>query len=68
MGRLQKQVLEVLHNLNWLMESHDSSVELVEVKGKKVVVRCAGHCHDCETDSIGDAFRERMPDVELVLQ
>ena len=68
MGRLQKQILEVLHNLNWLMESHNSSVELVEVKGNKVVVRCVGQCQDCETDCVGDAFRERMPDVELVLQ
>ena len=68
MGRLQKQVLEVLHNLNWLMESHDSSIELVEVKGNKVVVRCVGYCHNCETDCIGDAFRERMPGVELVHQ
>jgi Fe-S cluster biogenesis protein NfuA len=68
MGTLQKQVLEVLHNLNWLMESHNSSVELVEVKGKKVVVRCVGQCQACETDCIGDAFRERMPDIELVQQ
>ncbi len=68
MRTLQKQALEVLHNLNWLMESHNSSVELVEVKGNKVVVRCEGSCHDCETDCIGDAFRERMPGIELVLQ
>ena len=68
MGTLHKQVLDVLHNLNWLMESHNSSVELVEVKGNRVVVHCEGHCLDCETDCIGDAFRERMPGIELVLQ
>jgi Fe-S cluster biogenesis protein NfuA len=68
MGTLHKQVLDVLHNLNWLMESHNSSVELVEVNGNRVVVHCEGYCLDCETDCIGDAFRERMPGIELVLQ
>lgn len=68
MGTFQKQVLEVIHNLNWLLESHDSTVELIAVKGNKVVLRCIGHCHDCETDCVGVAFRERMPEVELVFQ
>ena len=68
MGAQQSQVLEVLHNLNWLMESHESSIELVKINGNKVVIHCVGQCMDCETDCVGDAFRERMPQVELVFQ
>ncbi len=68
MGLLQKRVLEVIDNLNWLLESHDSSVELLEVKGNKVVIHCEGQCMDCETDCVNVAFRERMPEVELVFQ
>ena len=68
MGTLQKQVLEVIHNLNWLLESHNSFVELVEVKGNKVVIHCEGHCMDCESDCVGVAFRERIPGIELVFQ
>ncbi|RJR18151.1 MAG: hypothetical protein C4581_06675 [Nitrospiraceae bacterium] len=65
---MEKQVLEILHNLNWLLEPHDSSVELVRIKGYKVVIRTAGSCDKCETDCIGTAFKERMPDVKLVRQ
>ena len=66
MNWTEKQVREVLHNLNWLLEPHDSSVELIKVEGKKVTIRCAGACIECETDCIGTAFKERMPHIELV--
>lgn len=68
MDKIEKQVCEVLHNLNWLMEPHDSLVELIEVKGNRVVIRSVGHCADCETDCIRIAFKERMPDIELIVQ
>lgn len=65
---MEKQVLEILHNLNWLLEPHDSSVELVKIRGNKVVIRAVGSCEKCETDCIGTAFRERLPEVKLVRQ
>ena len=68
MSGMKKQVMEVLHNLNWLLEPHDSSVELISVNGEKVIIRCTGACVECETDCIGKAFRERMPHVELIRQ
>ncbi len=68
MNEIERQVFEVLHNLNWLMEPHNSFAELIEVKGKVVVIRCVGHCKACSTDCIGTAFKERMPDVELIIQ
>ncbi|MBI4848438.1 MAG: hypothetical protein HY808_07680 [Nitrospirae bacterium] len=68
MSELKRDVLEVLHNLNWLIEPHNSYVELIEVKGRSVVIRCVGHCADCETDCIRVAFKERMPDIKLIIQ
>jgi Fe-S cluster biogenesis protein NfuA len=68
MDNTEQRVLEVLHNVNWLLEAHDSFVELVEISGNKVVIRCGGHCSECETNCIGVAFEERMPDIELVYQ
>ncbi len=68
MNNIKQRVHEVLHNLNWLLESHDSFAELVEVNGNKVVIRCVGYCAECETDCVGVAFKERMPDIELILQ
>jgi Fe-S cluster biogenesis protein NfuA len=63
---MEKQVREILHNLNWLLEPHDSSVELVSIRGNEVVIRAVGSCIKCETDCIGVAFKERLPDVKLV--
>lgn len=67
MSDIEKRVHEVLHNLNWLLESHDSFAELVEINGNTVVIRCAGFCAECETNCVGVAFNERMPDIEVVL-
>ena len=66
MDDIEKRVADVLHNVNWLLEAHNSSAELVEIDGNRVVIRCKGNCRDCETDCVGVAFRERMPDIELV--
>ncbi len=68
MNDLERQVNEVLHNLNWLMEPHNSFVELVEIKGKTVIIRCVGYCADCETDCIRLAFKDRMPGIKLIVQ
>ena len=68
MEDIRRQVMEVLHNLNWLLEAHDSFAELIRIKGNKVVLRCVGQCRDCETDCVGVAFKERMPDIELIYQ
>ena len=67
MNDIENRVHEVLHNLNWLLEAHNSFVELVEIKGNTVVVRCTGACAECETNCVGVAFGERMPEIELVI-
>jgi Fe-S cluster biogenesis protein NfuA len=68
MDKIEKQALDVLHNLNWLLEAHDSYVKLVKIKGNKVVIRCVGSCSQCEFDCVGVAFKERMPSIELIRQ
>ncbi len=67
-NNIEQRVLEVLHNVNWLLESHDSFAELIEIKDMKVVIRCVGYCAECETNCVAVAFKERMPDIELILQ
>ncbi|MCK5505977.1 MAG: NifU family protein, partial [Thermodesulfovibrionia bacterium] len=47
MDEIEKQVIEVLYNVNWLLESHDSSAELIGIKGNKVTIRCIGYCAKC---------------------
>lgn len=65
---LRERIMEVLYNVNWLLESHESYAELVSIEGNKVIIRCVGHCAECETNCVGQAFEERMPDIELILQ
>jgi Fe-S cluster biogenesis protein NfuA len=68
MDEIEKQVIEVLYNVNWLLESHDSSAELIGIKGNKVTIRCIGYCAKCESACVQVAFKERMPDIDLILQ
>jgi len=68
MSQIESEVSEVLRGLNWLMEPHDSHAELIEVKENKVIIRCVGHCAECETDCVRIAFKERMPGIELIIQ
>ena len=68
MATIEQQVMEVLHNVNWMLEAHDSFAELIEISGNTVIIKCAGACAGCETNCVGVAFEERMPDIELILQ
>lgn len=68
MEDINRKVAEVLHNLNWLLESHDSFAELVEIRGDNVVIRTTGFCAECETACVEVAFKERMPDIRLILE
>lgn len=65
---IEARVKEVLHNLNWLLDAHDSSTELIKIEGNKVFILCKGQCAACETECIQVAFSERMPEIELVLK
>jgi Fe-S cluster biogenesis protein NfuA len=65
---IERRVREVLHNVNWLLEAHDSYAELVKIEGNKVYIKCVGYCAECETNCVKVAFDERMPDIELILQ
>ena len=68
MNDIERRVQEVLHNLNWLLEADNSFAELIEIKGNKVFIHCTGFCAECETDCVGVAFKERIPEIELIFR
>jgi Fe-S cluster biogenesis protein NfuA len=68
MDEFERKVADILHNLNWLMKPHDSYAELIEAKDNRVVIRCIGHCAGCETDCVRIAFKDRLPDIDLIIQ
>ena len=65
---IEKEVQDIIKNLNWLMEPHDSYVELIGIRGKRVIISASGPCTECEKDCIGTAFRERLPHIRLVIE
>jgi Fe-S cluster biogenesis protein NfuA len=65
---LKKKISEVLHNVNWMLEAHESFAELVGINGNKVIIRSTGFCSECETNCVETAFKEQLPDIELVFQ
>lgn len=68
MNEIEQKVLKILENINWLIEPHDSYVELIRIKGKKVIIRSTGDCATCEKDCMRVAFNERLPDIKLVIR
>ncbi|MEF9427498.1 MAG: NifU family protein, partial [Candidatus Mariimomonas ferrooxydans] len=53
-----KDIEEILNGLKWLLDVHDSFVELVEVKGNTVFLQIGGQCMDCESSCIKEALKE----------
>lgn len=68
MDNLKKQVSEVLSNINWLIEAHNSFTELIAIQGRNVIIHCEGYCSECETNCIEVAFREKLPQLKLVFK
>jgi Fe-S cluster biogenesis protein NfuA len=66
-NNIEARINDVLKNVNWLMESHDSYAELVSIEGNDVVIRCVGHCAGCDTNCVRAAFSEQLPEVDLVI-
>ncbi len=67
-NNIEDRVKEVLHNLNWLLDAHNSTADLIKIESNKVFILCKGQCASCETECIQVAFSERMPEVELVIK
>lgn len=65
---IEVRVREVLDNLNWLLDAHDSSAELLKIEDNTVYILCKGQCASCETECIQVAFSERIPEVEIVIK
>lgn len=61
----KQQVLKILDGLDLLLQSHNSSAELVRIKGNKVTLHSEGQCADCDTNCIEQAFRDKIPFAEI---
>lgn len=69
---LRTQVLRVIDMVRPYLESHGGNVELVEVRGKKVLVRLLGNCNGCSMsqvtlkNTVEETLRQHLPEIEGV--
>lgn len=64
----KKQIAEILDSMNWILDAHNSSAELIEVKGNRVVIQVEGQCADCDTNCLEEAIYNKFPAIDLTLR
>ncbi len=66
MSNNKELIIEMIDNINWLLEAHNSHVELVEIMGSKIVLRYEGQCSACKIDCAAFAINMTMPDMKII--
>jgi len=64
----EEKIKEVLESLQCILTAHDSCAELIEVKGNRAVIYCGGPCVKCDNRCIEEAIKEKLPDIEVIIQ
>ena len=64
----EEQIREVLNSLECILTAHDSCAELIEFKDNRAVIHCGGPCKQCDNRCIEDAVKDRLPDIDVVIQ
>lgn len=64
----EEQIREILNSLDCILTAHDSCAELMEFKDNRAVIHCGGPCKQCDNRCIEDAVKEKLPDIDVVIQ
>ncbi len=64
----EKKIREILDSLQCILTAHDSCAELIEFKDNRAVIYCGGPCLNCDNRCIEEAIREKLPDIEVIIQ
>ena len=63
-----ERIKEILDSLECILTAHDSCAELIEFKDNRAVIYCGGPCVNCDNRCIEGAIKEKLPDVEVIIQ
>ncbi len=63
-----EKIKEILESLECILTAHDSCAELIEFKDNRAVIYCGGPCVKCDNRCIEGAIKEKLPDVEVIIQ
>jgi hypothetical protein len=64
----EEKIREILEGLECILTAHDSCAELIEFKDNRAVIYCGGPCVKCDNRCIEGAIRDKLPNVEVVIQ
>jgi hypothetical protein len=64
----EQKIREILEGLECILTAHDSCAELIGYKKNRAVINCGGPCLNCDNRCIEDAIKEKLPDVEVIIQ
>jgi flavoprotein len=68
MDRTEEKIKEILEGLECILSAHDSCAELVKVKDNRAVISCVGPCVHCDNRCIEEAIKEKLPNIEVIIQ
>jgi hypothetical protein len=64
----EEQIREILNSLECILTAHDSCAELMEFRDNRAVIHCGGPCRQCDNRCIEEAVKDRLPDIDVVIQ
>lgn len=64
----EEKIREILNSLQCILTAHDSCAELIEFKNNRAVIYCGGPCIHCDNRCIEEAIKEKLPDIEVIIQ
>jgi hypothetical protein len=64
----EEKIREILEGLECILTAHDSCAELIEFKDNRAVIYCGGPCVKCDNRCIEGAIRDKLPNIEVVIQ
>ena len=68
MNDIEKQITDILDSMILILDLHESSAEIVEIKGNRVVIQMIGQCAECDTNCLEEAIYQKLPDIDLIFQ
>jgi len=64
----EAKIREILESLSCILTAHDSCAELMEFKDNRAFIYCGRPCIQCDNKCIEGAIKEKLPDIEVIIQ
>ncbi|HYA11913.1 MAG TPA: hypothetical protein VEF37_02875 [Thermodesulfovibrionales bacterium] len=64
----EEKIRKILNSLQCILTAHDSCAELIEFKDNRAVIYCGGPCIHCDNRCIEEAIKEKLPDIDVIIQ